>query len=118
MVWHKFRAVPTVEDGIRFPSLAQAAYYTRLKARKEAGEVLFFLMEVPILLPAGIKYVVDFIEFLADGSVRFIDVKGFQTPEFKLKKRLLEKFYPFELQVVKVRLSDAERKNGLSKQDR
>jgi hypothetical protein len=75
-------------------------------------------MEVPILLPAGIKYVVDFIEFLADGSVRFIDVKGFQTPEFKLKKRLLEKFYPFELQVVKVRLSDAERKNGLSKQDR
>ena len=87
-------------DNLRFPSKKEAEYYKKLKADRESGSVVFFLMQVPIHLPGGIRYLCDFEVFYADGTVEFIDVKGFETKEFKLKKKLVETHYPFELKVV------------------
>lgn len=36
------------------------------------------------------RYVVDFEVTKADGSIELIEVKGFETPEFKLKRKLFE----------------------------
>lgn len=98
---HKFGAVPTVQNGVRYASKAEARYAAQLDLRKRAGDVLFFLEQVPIRLPGGTKYVVDFVEFLASGEVRFVDVKGVVTPMFTLKKKQVEALYPIEIEVVK-----------------
>ena len=101
MIRHKFGAKPTVSDGIRFDSKLEARYYEQLKLRKRAGEVLFFLRQVPIHLPGGTKLVIDFQEFWSDGSVHFVDTKGMETSEFKIKMREVEAIYPFEIEIVK-----------------
>jgi hypothetical protein len=93
MIRHKFSAKPTETDGIKFSSKKEAAYYQRLKLMKQSGAILFFLRQVPFHLPGGVRYVVDFVEFWAGGDVRFVDVKGFKTPEYKAKKKMVEEVY-------------------------
>lgn len=97
---HKFRAKPTQVDGFKFPSQKEARYYVNLKLRVRAGEVLFFLRQVPIHLPGGTKLVIDFLEFHADGMVHFVDTKGIKTETFKIKRREVEALYPFDIEVV------------------
>lgn len=97
---HKFHAVATHRDGRRFDSKKEARHYDQLKLRQRAGEVVMFLCQVPFHLPGGVRYVVDFQEFRADGTVHFVDVKGIQTKEFKIKKRMVESIYPVEIEVV------------------
>jgi hypothetical protein len=90
---HKFKAVPTEVDGIRFASKKEAQYYGELKLRQAAGLVLFFLRQVPFHLPGNIRYVCDFAEFMADGEVRFVDVKGYKTDMYKLKVKQVKDCY-------------------------
>ena len=97
---HKYNAKPTVVDGIRFDSKKEAGYYSELKLRQQAGEILFFLRQVPIHLPGGTKLVIDFQEFHTDGTVHFVDTKGVITDVFKIKKREVEAHYPFEIEIV------------------
>lgn len=98
IVRHKFNAKKTEIDNQKFPSKKEAAYYLMLKKRVENGEVLFFMRQCPFHLPSGIIYRIDFIEFWADGTVHFTDVKGFSTKEYKLKKRLIEEFFPITVE--------------------
>ena len=97
---HKYRAIVTELDGIKFASKKEARYYGQLKLRVASGQVVFFLRQVPLHLPGGVKYVVDFQEFHADGDVHFVDVKGMETEVFKAKKRMVEAIYPIEIEVV------------------
>ena len=96
---HKFRAVQTVADGIKFPSKKEARYYEELKLRQAAGGVLFFLRQVPFHLPGGVRHVIDFVEFHADGTVHFVEIKGYDTPIGKLKRKLVESIYPISVEV-------------------
>ena len=103
---HKFNAVPVLNDGIRFDSKLEARYYGVLKLMQREGSVLFFLRQVPIHIKGensspNVKYVCDFQVFFADGSVEFIDVKGVETPEFKIKKKLVESNYPIKIKILK-----------------
>ncbi len=98
---HKYSATAVVIDGIRFDSKREGRYYTQLKLRIDAGEVFYFHRQVPIQLPGGVTYRVDFLEFWADGSIHYVDVKGFETPEFKMKKKMVEDLFPIEIEVVK-----------------
>lgn len=100
VIRHKYRAVATVNDGIKFSSKKEARYYSELKLRVKSGEVLFFLRQTPLHLPGNTKYVVDFQEFHADGTIHFVDVKGMQTEMFKLKKKQVEDIYPVEIEIV------------------
>lgn len=99
-IHHKFHAQASHSDGMRFDSKKERRYYEDLKLRQQAGDVVMFLRQVPFHLPGGVKYVVDFQEFLSDGTVRFVDVKGMQTAEFKTKKRMVEATYPVTIEVV------------------
>lgn len=96
----KYGAVPTTVDGIRFDSKREAKYYEQLKLRMAAGEVLFFLRQVPFHLPGGTKLVVDFLEFHADGSVHVVDAKGRETQTFRVKRREVEHHYPIKVELV------------------
>jgi hypothetical protein len=98
----KYGNKPTKVDGIQFPSKKEASYYAELKIRQAAGEVSYFLMQVPVRLPDGTKYIVDFQVFFTDPArpVEYIDTKGKETPVFKMKKRGVEHFYPIKITVV------------------
>jgi Protein of unknown function (DUF1064). len=94
MIHHKFHAVRTEVDGISFPSKKQAHYWADLQLAKKSGQLLFALREAPFHLPGGVRYVVDFIEFWADGTVKFTDVKGMKTTVYIAKKKMVEALYP------------------------
>lgn len=98
----KYNNHPTTVDGIRFDSKKEARYYEQLKIRIAAGEVSYFHMQVPIRLPGGTKYLVDFLVFFTDPArlPEYVDVKGKQTAEFRLKKREVEHQYPIQIIIV------------------
>lgn len=100
-VKHKFHAQPCEKDNIKFPSKLEGRYYQQLKLREKAGEVLFFLRQVPFDLPGGIQYRIDFIVFLADGTVECIDCKGVDTPVSKMKIKQVEDLYPVDIKIVR-----------------
>ena len=97
---HKYKAKKTVSDGIKFDSKKEAKYYDELKLRVMAGEVVFFLRQVPFHLPGSVTYRVDFQEFHSNGEVHFIDVKGFRTAGYIAKKKMVEDLYPVEIEEV------------------
>ena len=99
-IFHKFNAKRTEIDGIKFASKKEAAYYQQLLLRQKGGDVIFFLRQVPFHLPGGVRYVVDFQEFLSDGTVRFVDVKGMRTSEYIAKKKMVEALYPINIEEV------------------
>lgn len=101
MIRHKFRNKPTVQNGTRYASKREASFAGQLELLKRAGKVLFWLEQVPVKLPGNTRYVCDFVVFEEDGTVRFVDVKGFSTEVFKIKKRMVEDLYPIEIEVVK-----------------
>ena len=100
MIRHKYKAIRTELDGIKFASKKEASYYKTLKALEQNGKVVFFLRQVPFHLPGGVTYRCDFAEFWADGTVHFVDVKGMKTRGFIDKKKLVESIYPVEIEVV------------------
>ena len=99
--YHKFKAKPVDDGGFKFASTLEWKYFKHLQLLQKAGEVLFFLQQVPIRLPGGTKYVVDYQIFTSDGRVRFVDVKGISTVLFETKKKIVEDIYPIEIEVVR-----------------
>ena len=94
---HKYHATRTEVDGVSFASKKEANYYSGLSQARAAGELLFFLRQVPFHLPGGVVYRCDFAEFWKNGEVRFTDVKGFKTREYLNKKKMVEALYPIQI---------------------
>ena len=97
----KYNAIRTEIDGINFDSKLEAARYVDLKTLRLAGDVLYFLRQVPIRLPGKVVYRVDFQVFWSDGSVTYEDVKGYFTKMSKLKIKQVEDLYPIKIEVIK-----------------
>ncbi len=57
---HKFGAFPCERDGKKFPSKLQARYYDKLLMLQSSGQVLFFLRQIPFVLPGSVRYVLTF----------------------------------------------------------
>lgn len=98
LVKHKYKAIPVEIEGIRFASKKEGRYFQQLRIREKSGEIVFFLRQVPIHLPGNVRYVIDFLEFHADGTVHFVDVKGIRTEAYKIKKRMVEAVYPITIE--------------------
>ena len=91
---NKFHNHITEADNIRFHSKKEANYYAELVLRVKAGEILYFHRQIPVRLKSKIKYIVDFLEFWADGSVHYVEVKGMRTKEYIMKLKLVADEYP------------------------
>lgn len=103
----KYRNVRVVIDGIKFDSKREGAYYAELKIRERAGEVSAVELQTPFALvgPDGTlisTYKADFCfwDHTAD-RFRVIDVKGVETKEFRMKKRLMKSLKGIEIEVVR-----------------
>jgi dsDNA-binding SOS-regulon protein len=99
---HKYRAVPTVIDGIRFASKKEAKRYAELKMLETAGVIQGLCLQPEYVLYAGDGdtklgvYRADF-EYAENGQHIVEDVKGFKTPLYRWKKRHVEAQYGIEV---------------------
>ena len=69
-------------EGIVFASKAEAHAYQTLKALYDTGQLISLKLQPRFHFPMCFSYVAD------------IDVKGMETPEFKLKRKCFAHFYP------------------------
>lgn len=106
----KYKNTKRVRDGIRFDSILEADQYTELCFRQKAGEITYFLRQVPIHLPGGVKLVVDFVTHKEHGVtvggtplwiVRYLDTKGHQTRESKNKIKVAKHEYGITVELIK-----------------
>lgn len=93
----KYKNVRTEVDGKKYASKKEAKYAQEAKLRMRSGEIIGLAEQVPFQLPAGIKYIADFVEFKADGTFEVIDTKGVRTDTFKIKKKLMKEFNNIEV---------------------
>lgn len=106
---HKYGAKPTTVDGIRFASKAEARRYGELKLLEKAGEIARLELQPKFDLhiaakvrgcPQGVRhpskvctYIADFSYIDRNGKAVYEDTKGFRTPVYRLKKKMVEKEY-------------------------
>ena len=98
----KYKNIKTKIDGHTFDSKKEANYYLELKLRLQQGYIKGYCLQPKFLLPGDIIYKADFVVFENDGKGRVIDVKGMETKEFIMKKKLFKERYPnLKLEVIK-----------------
>lgn len=117
MSYSKYKAKPVHDDGHRFSSKREHKRYLELKLLERAGEIrdlqlqpswTFSVDGKAVLIrsegyPNGRKltYRADFgFVDVKTGEYRCEDSKGFRTPEFKIKKALMEAFHGIIVQEV------------------
>ena len=89
-------------DGIPFDSIREGSRYRQLKVLQNAGEIKDLSLQVKFLLQEGfrdilkrwhrpITYIADFVYLDKKYQWRKVveDAKGFKTPDYKIKKKLL-----------------------------
>ncbi len=93
----KYKAVRTEVDGILFASKGEAQRYWELKMMQNCGEITDLELQprYPIVVNGEkiCTYVADFRYTAKDGTKIVEDYKGFRTPIFKLKKKLMRACY-------------------------
>ncbi len=99
----KYRNVRTIEHGVTYASKAEAAYARGLAADRDAGAIVGWLEQVPLRLPGGVRYVVDFLVMLKSGGCELIEIKGHMTPSARIKIRQARELYDWlPLHVLKL----------------
>lgn len=91
-------------DGIKFDSKDESQYYLYLKKQKEDGKIKDFGLQQKFELQPSFKkdgktyiaitYTVDFAVYKWNGEVEYIDVKGMETQQGLLRKKLFDYKYP------------------------
>jgi hypothetical protein len=129
----KYNAKTVELDGYIFDSKLEARYYELLKEKQKNNEILFFRVQPIYQLQETFKkynktfrridYIADFEVHHLDGSIEVIDVKGFRTQTFNIKRKLFEHKYPHKLTLITyskkwggwIELEELERKRRQSR---
>lgn len=99
----KYNAQKCTCDGYKFDSKEEMRYYDYLKMMKAKGEILNFELQPKyILLPSfkymgktrqAMTYTPDFLIYHLDGTEELIDVKGMETQQGNMRRKLFEYKY-------------------------
>lgn len=87
---NKYKAIRTAVDGIEFDSKREAEFYRKLLLLKKAGEIVELELQPEFSILDVAKYRADFRVKTKEGETVIYDVKGFRTPLYRLKKKLVE----------------------------
>jgi hypothetical protein len=110
---NKYGAKKIEIDGHVFPSKREAEYYLAYKDMLEQGEIVglelqpCFTLIPPFTNWAGKKvrpchYTADFKLTYPDGRQKIIEVKGFRTRDYVLRRKMFEYKYPqYEFEEVR-----------------
>lgn len=103
----KYGAKKTEVEGIVFASKREAAHYCEYRVRERIGEItdLELQPEYPITVISHIGEVIQVGIYRADFRFRevasgeriVVDSKGFRTPVYRLKKKLVEALYGIQI---------------------
>ena len=107
----KYHNTKVEYNGIKFDSVKEMKHYQLLEYRQKIGEIKELKLQVPYELIPKYKmndktirkttYVADFVYYdTRDNKTHIIDVKGFKTQTYKLKKKLFEYKYKIEIEEV------------------
>lgn len=104
----KYGAKKVIIDDIQFDSKAEGEYYKILRQQLLNNEIKDFSLQPEFELQPpfemdgkkirAIKYIADFKVIQHDGTEQIIDIKGMETTDFKLKKKMFE--YKFRIPLV------------------
>ena len=102
---NKYFAKKTVAMGLKFDSRWEAERWGQLKAMERAGVVTQLERQIKYELSINdvkiCNYIADFRYLLEeeDGLSRLVveDAKGIQTPEFRLKKKMMKAIYNIDI---------------------
>lgn len=102
---HKYNAKKTTIDGITFDSQKEAHRYFALKDLLRAGKITDLQLQpsFPLIINGQTiaHYVADFkYQVTCTGHIVVEDTKGFRTPTYRLKKKLVEALYPITITEV------------------
>ena len=107
---HKYRVADKAErvyDGVTYHSKKERDAAQLLDIRQAAGEIDFWLRQVPFPLPGKTKYVLDFITFKRRTGalaglyqVEYIEVKGYRIRLGEIKRRQAEEIYGIKVIVI------------------
>ena len=93
----KYHSRKTIVDGITFDSAAEARRYSELMLMQRAGEITALELQPEFEIIVEDKYIgyyrADFRYLPRSGPRVIEDVKGFRTPVYHLKKKLVEALY-------------------------
>ena len=106
---NKYKNKKVVCDGIKFDSAKERNYYLKFKIMEEAGIIKDLELQKRFILQKGytingkkrreISYKADFCYITTkDDKLHVVDIKGFKTDVYKLKKKLFELKYGIELE--------------------
>lgn len=102
----KYRSMGQIYNGRWYHSALEATYAMELDHRKAIGEIQDWRPQVRIHLDVNEKhicdYIVDFQVIHADGGIELIEVKGFETREWRMKWKLLEAIWGHEKPEVRL----------------
>lgn len=103
----KYHSTPVEVDGIRFDSKREANRWFELRMLERAGKIEKLKRQVKyLLIPSQYRdgkciereasYIADFV-YVKDGHLVVEDCKGFRTPEYKIKRKLMLQLYDIRL---------------------
>lgn len=94
---NKFNAKKTNYNGGRFDSNFEAQYAMMLDMAKAAGDIKKYDKQITLDLKVNgyhiTNYRIDFIVHHLDGSREFVETKGYETYEWRIKWKLLEALF-------------------------
>ena len=96
----KYNNKKTWVDGVCFDSQKESQYYGQLKLLMQAKAIKGFCLQPQFILVEGneaeraITYKADFIVFHNDGHTEIVDVKGFESAQWKRTFKQFRLKYP------------------------
>lgn len=91
---NKYNNTKQLYNGNRYDSEKEAEFAKQLDLRLKAGDIKEWERQVKIELRVNgyliCNYYMDFKVINNDGSIEWVEIKGFETEVFRLKKKLFE----------------------------
>lgn len=104
---NKYHAKKTEIDGIKFDSLKESKRYAELKMLEKSGKIRDLELQKKFEICSKSKgkralyYIADFVYWDNEANTIIVeDVKGFKTPVYNLKKRMVYEKYGIEIKEV------------------
>lgn len=114
-MYNKYHNKKLIIDGLKFDSDGEYQYWLKLSEMQEKGEIKGLQRQVRIeilpkqLYPNGkvkhraVHYVADFVYEDKDGDTHYVDFKGIETAEFKIKQKLFSYYVGKDIELVKMK---------------
>ncbi len=94
---NKYHAKSSIYNGYYYASQLEAAYAQELDLRLKAKDIKAWRRQIPLtLISNGMKvgtYRMDFEITHNDGSIEYVETKGYETPLWQLKWHILESMH-------------------------